>query len=72
MGLKLKQKADMMSRLFQVYNNTKCNQDICLSVIAMCMLFHTSTDEDLTRRSPRFQNQFCKQDDQARSSEQKP
>lgn len=65
-----KEKAAIMSRLIQAYNEALSNRDICLSVIAICMLHNITTLEELTAHGSTFRNRFCEQDDRARSSEQ--
>lgn len=54
MNLKQKEKAAMLNRLISVYNNATIHSDICLSVIAICMLLNSHTDEELTRSGSRF------------------
>lgn len=65
-----KTKEAMMNRLVGVYNNAVTHGDICLSVIAICMLESIPTVEELTRRGSTRQSQFCEQVGQVRPSEQ--
>lgn len=65
-----KTKADMMNRLVGVYNNAVSHGDICLSVIAICLLDGIPTTEELTRCGSTHQSQFCDQGSQVCSSEQ--
>lgn len=67
--MKAKEKAVIMNRLIQAYNESLSNRDICLSVIAVCMLYNIPTVEELTRHGSTRQNQSCESGGQAHSSE---
>ena len=49
MAMKQKMKEDLLCKLFSVYNNTLSGEELCLAVIAICMLINTPTVDDLTR-----------------------
>lgn len=49
MAMKQKMKEDLLCKLLSVYNNTLSGGELCLAVIAICMLINTPTVEDLTR-----------------------
>ena len=49
MAMKQKMKEYLLCKLFSVYNNTLSGEELCLAVIAICMLINTPTVDDLTR-----------------------
>lgn len=65
-----KAKAILLDKLVEIYNSPMSQTDICLSVIAICMLESIPTTEELTRHGSTHQSQFCEQGSQVRSSEQ--
>ncbi len=53
------EKAHVRSRLVDIFYNPMSQRDICLSVIAICMLDSIPTTEELSHHDSSLQSRFC-------------